>query len=877
MAPRGWAARSAAVAVAASALSAAAFEVPLGHARHRRTGPVAAADPRGSPASKRVLHEGRTVDIGNIEATYFVTLEIGNPPRPFRVHLDTGSSSLFVAAPYDRCPTCDPHFDRAFDESASSTSSVLACTDPDCGTTCDPACGLSTSDIDLGSLDDDAAQSMQTQAFLGGEDKCSSVDDPGSGCRHCLEQDTCKYKGDGACDDGSDGGTAYCRKGTDSMDCDTTGSCCPATCCYQGGGLCAFHAIYGDGSGVAGKIIRDEVAFGTGKGRLGSSVFFGHFDKVHGMDAGGLFEIAAIDGIFGIGGVLLNDGRVPVLDQILGKNGLHSVFGMCLGGFAGGVSALDVGTVDTNKFKGNLMYVPFVHGAGAHAGAGASSFDYYSIGAPSRTDIVTADGSVVDLHVSASISNGFDSHRVSASDYAPSDDDALIIIDSGTTMFQVATPVYNALTSAIQSHVSESAKRSGFVEDSPGECFQAPADWQINDHYPTIRFWLTDGSGVDFALEWLPQHYFGIGSIIGEGIWCLGLADGGTGPEPSIFGDVFMEAFYVGFDRENFQLGFAPVADTCGNHVQGACTGPSCAWPVYGCTDEAYAEYDSAANAADPSACLTSFVDGCLSPNYVEYNPAANRDTSPTSCCTCKRGGYCPGVDASCPDPCSDARDACRADSSCTAAVNGGDVTACTANRACTNLLDACAPDDDSCGTDTCRYHDDNECDDGSQGGMAYCELGTDCGDCGNCCGADAGSACGTDTCRYHDDSECDDGSQGGMAYCELGTDCGDCGNCCGSGSDSCGTDTCQFHDDTECDDGSQGGYALCELGTDCGDCGNCCGDSQDSGPCSAGAMAVTCGSAKRSSVGNCIQCLLSKSAFANCPSSAVDGFCAGR
>jgi len=87
--------------------------------------------------------------------------------------------------------------------------------------------------------------------------------------------------------------------------------------------------------------------------------------------------------------------------------------------------------------------------------------------------------------------------------------------------------------------------------------------------------------------------------------------------------------------------------------------------------------------------------------------------------------------------------------------------------------------DSGACGTNTCEYHGDSECDDGSQGGTAYCDLGTDCDDCGNCCGA---GECGTDTCEYHGDSECDDGSQGGTAYCDLGTDCGDCGNCCGAG-----------------------------------------------------------------------------------------------
>lgn len=680
-------------------------------------------------ASKRL---DRTVDLGEEQATYFVVLDVGTPPRPFRVHLDTGSSSLFLAAPYSRCPTCDPHFDRAFDDSGSSSATVLGCADALCGG-CDSACGASAEDVPsgYGGQDDSAVQAAQTAAFLGGEDTCASIV-PGlsASCRKCLEYDTCQYKGDGVCDDGSLGGQQYCDRGTDSKDCDTTGECCPCSCCYQSGDSCAFHAIYGDGSGVAGKILRDEVAFGSDKGRLGSPVYFGQFDKVHGMKSGGLFEVAALDGIFGVGGDLLTGGgRMPVLDQIMQDNQLPNVFGLCLGGFVGGASTMDLGIIDNRKFQGDLMRVPFAHGGQVQQGAAEGRFDYYSINAPHRTDV-----GGVNLHLKAS-------------SYAPADDVPRVMIDSGTTMVYVSTPVFNALTSAVQSGASDSARRNGYLEDSPGDCFQAPAGWSPNDDYPTVRFWLTDSSGAEFALEWLPQHYFASGQATHSEqqqpqTWCMSVLDGGTDTSPTIFGDAWMEAFYVAFDRETFELGFAPVAADCGNHVQGS--DPSSAWPIYGCVDDAYAEYDSAANAASLSACVTPIVTGCLSPNYEEYNPQANRDTTPTSCCTCKSNSYCPGIDASCPGSCASASQACTADAACAGAIQNEDDDACLASPLCMSFLTACADDSgggqDQCGTNGCRYHDDGVCDDGtdSSGQPAYCDLWTDCVDCHNCCEEDS-------------------------------------------------------------------------------------------------------------------------------------------
>jgi len=93
-------------------------------------------------------------------------------------------------------------------------------------------------------------------------------------------------------------------------------------------------------------------------------------------------------------------------------------------------------------------------------------------------------------------------------------------------------------------------------------------------------------------------------------------------------------------------------------------------------------------------------------------------------------------------------------------------------------------PSADAANANSCKYANDGECDDGSQGGTQYCAIGTDTNDCAAAAAAAAGcTAAGCvetggvsdDSCRYAFDHECDDGSQGGTQYCATGTDATDC------------------------------------------------------------------------------------------------------
>ncbi|HJL12363.1 MAG TPA: hypothetical protein RMH85_28040, partial [Polyangiaceae bacterium LLY-WYZ-15_(1-7)] len=63
--------------------------------------------------------------------------------------------------------------------------------------------------------------------------------------------------------------------------------------------------------------------------------------------------------------------------------------------------------------------------------------------------------------------------------------------------------------------------------------------------------------------------------------------------------------------------------------------------------------------------------------------------------------------------------------------------------------------------TNTCRYANDGECDDGRPGShTSLCSYGSDCNDCGVGGAPMTGGAC-MNTCRYANDGECDDGRPG--------------------------------------------------------------------------------------------------------------------
>ena len=84
-----------------------------------------------------------------------------------------------------------------------------------------------------------------------------------------------------------------------------------------------------------------------------------------------------------------------------------------------------------------------------------------------------------------------------------------------------------------------------------------------------------------------------------------------------------------------------------------------------------------------------------------------------------------------------------------------------------------------------CKYAGDGYCDDGGMDSMfSLCEIGTDCEDCGERFATkqteehfeNVVDGC-SNTCRYSNDGDCDDGGANSKYdFCDIGTDCADCG-----------------------------------------------------------------------------------------------------
>lgn len=123
----------------------------------------------------------------------------------------------------------------------------------------------------------------------------------------------------------------------------------------------------------------------------------------------------------------------------------------------------------------------------------------------------------------------------------------------------------------------------------------------------------------------------------------------------------------------------------------------------------------------------------------------------------------------------------------------------------------------------TCRWANDNECDEARFGGTGACESGTDANDCRteaaawqrlmDAVPAEIRAQLGTDTCQWANDRECDDIRFGGTGACQNGTDASDC-RALAIGGD----DTCRWANDHECDEPGIG-TGVCISGTDTTDC----------------------------------------------------------
>ena len=98
---------------------------------------------------------------GGSVGEYYTTVHVGNPPLPFRVQIDTGSSTLFVAS--KGCGGCAEHATQLYDVDASTTGERIGCSDSRCQA---HTCGVASCPSGL--------STASCNPFLNPEQRCCS-------------------------------------------------------------------------------------------------------------------------------------------------------------------------------------------------------------------------------------------------------------------------------------------------------------------------------------------------------------------------------------------------------------------------------------------------------------------------------------------------------------------------------------------------------------------------------------------------------------------------------------------------------------------------------------------------------------------------------
>jgi hypothetical protein len=133
------------------------------------------------------------------------------------------------------------------------------------------------------------------------------------------------------------------------------------------------------------------------------------------------------------------------------------------------------------------------------------------------------------------------------------------VIDTGTSLFYVPTPVFTAIVNAINASsgwtsLFGTATLTNGNEDcvSSGSVTSAMLDASL----PAMTFGVPSAAGgADFTLSLSGSQYF---FDDGQGDFCLAPGDGGS-EDGATFGDAFMTAFLTVVDIQGQRIGFAPA------------------------------------------------------------------------------------------------------------------------------------------------------------------------------------------------------------------------------------------------------------------------------------------------------------------------------
>jgi len=278
---------------------------------------------------------------------------------------------------------------------------------------------------------------------------------------------------------------------------------------------CGFGVTYGGGSSsIYGYYGLDNVCLGNMCAQVTLSLIESEYPS-------GSLQTDQSTGILGLASEYnaCNPTCVPpILDYYVDAGLTSNYFGVCLTGSDGGV--LDVGYINSTRFSGSLQYVPITLDRWYNVELLDIQIGPHSIGLPPFLYTTTNDviGTFIDTGTSVILMN--------------------------PVSFQFFTNTFTQF----YANLPGISPNSGFFGSVP--CLLAR---EVNVlSYPDVTF-VFKGANGNVALPVPASSYL----VPSGNLYCLGI--GGIPSVGVVLGDVFMENYYIVFDRSNSRLGFAPV------------------------------------------------------------------------------------------------------------------------------------------------------------------------------------------------------------------------------------------------------------------------------------------------------------------------------
>jgi len=274
---------------------------------------------------------------------------------------------------------------------------------------------------------------------------------------------------------------------------------------------CGFGISYGGGSSaLEGAYVTDILCLGeacatSSLGVVSNNVYFGGSPGILGLAS----DFNACNP------TCVN----TILDDLADQGVIDSeMFGMCLTPESGGF--LDLGYFDSNKYTGSLQYVP------------VTPDEWYNF-------------NLIDLQI------GSTSVGLPQFVYTVTNDVIGTFIDSGTSTILLAPATFGQFQAVYQGKYCSLTGICGKNNFFSGSCF--PASSIDPSKYPPLNFIAPSvESGKNVTLTVSADAYL----MKSGDNYCLGVSPQiGVG---AVLGDVFLQGFYVAYDRVNHQIGFAP-------------------------------------------------------------------------------------------------------------------------------------------------------------------------------------------------------------------------------------------------------------------------------------------------------------------------------